>query len=214
MKKFKIAIVDDHTLFTGALSEMISQLGNFEVITRAENGMDFINKLDSLSELPDVVLLDLSMPVMNGFETLTWLKVNHPTVKALILSMNDDEQSIIQCLRLGANGYLLKNTSPSILKNAIEIVTEKGFYHNETINSALLRSMDEEETDAHQVELKENEIWFLKLVCSEMTYKEIAEEMKLSPKTIDGYRDNLFKKLNIKSRVGLAIYALQNGLAG
>jgi len=214
MKNFKIAIVDDHTLFTGALSEMISQLGNFEVITRAENGMDFISKLSALPELPDVVLLDLSMPVMNGFETLMWLKTNHPAIKTLILSMNDDEQSIIQCLRLGASGYLLKNTSPAVLKNAIEVVTEKGFYHNEIINSALLRSMDEGETEANRVELKENEIWFLKLVCSEMTYKEIAEEMKLSPKTIDGYRDNLFKKLNIKSRVGLAIYAMQNGLAG
>lgn len=211
MKNLRIAIVDDHTLFTGALSEMISQLGNYEVILRAENGKDFITKLSSTPESPHIILLDLSMPVMDGFETLAWIKSNMPEIKVLVLSMNDDEQSIINCLKLGASGYLLKNTSPVTLKNAMETIMNKGFFHNETINSALLNGMNGTE-NTHHADLKENEIWFLKLVCTEMTYKEIAEEMMLSPKTIDGYRDNLFKKLNVKSRVGLALYAFHNNL--
>lgn len=206
MKNIKIAIVDDHTLFTGALSEMIDQLGNYEVVLCGENGKDFIAKLELIAELPDVVLLDLSMPVMNGFETLEWLKANRPEIKVLILTMNDDEQNILNCLKMGANGYLLKNTSPSILRNAINMVIDKGFYHNEIINSALIQNMN----GTTEENLKENEIWFLKLVCSERTYKEIAEEMKLSPKTIDGYRENLFKKLKVKSRMGLALYAIHH----
>ncbi len=214
MKNFKIAIVDDHTLFTGALSEMITQLGNYEVVLRGENGRDFISKLNSASELPDIVLLDLSMPIMDGFETLAWLKSNRPEIKAIILSMNDDEQSVINCLKLGAKGYLLKNTSPVVLKNAMETVMNKGFFHNETINSALLQNMNESGVGSQNtIDLKENEIFFLKLVCTEMTYKEIADEMKLSPKTVDGYRTNLFKKLGVKSRVGLALYAMQHHLA-
>jgi DNA-binding NarL/FixJ family response regulator len=212
MNHVKIAIVDDHLLFTGALAEMIGHIKNFEVTLRAENGADFLAQLAGCVAHPDVLLLDLSMPVMDGFETLGQLqKMNH-TMKIIVLTMNDDENSILRCLKLGASGYLLKNTSPLTLQNAIETTLKKGFYHNEETHNALMQSVNGENEESSEVDLKENETWFLKLACSDLTYKEIAGEMNLSPKTIDGYRMVLFKKFNVKSRVGLVLYALQHKL--
>lgn len=203
----KIVIVDDHYLFTKALEEMVNNFEGYEVLFCAENGKDFIDKLSKEKESPEIVLLDLNMPIMNGFETLAWIKKHQPDLKVLILSMNDEESNIIQAVRNGANGYLLKNTTPKDLKFAFDHVLTQGFYHNEVVSSALLNSVNAKPNKPHE-ELKEQEIRFLKLVCTEMTYKEIANEMSLSPKTIDGYRQVLFDKLNIKSRVGLVLYAM------
>lgn len=212
MNRVKIAIVDDHLLFTGALAEMVGQIENFEVILKAENGADFMNKLSACEIPPDIVLLDLSMPVMDGFETLAQLQTLKHGMKIIVLTMNDDENSILRCLKLGANGYLLKNTSPQVLQNAIEVTLKKGFYHNEETHNALMHSVNGNNEETSETSLKENEAWFLKLACSDLTYKEIANEMNLSPKTIDGYRDVLFRKFNVKSRVGLVLYAMQHKL--
>ena len=203
----KIVIIDDHFLFTKALEDMVNNFKGYEVLFCAENGKDFIDKLSKQKIKPEVVLLDLNMPLMNGFETLAWIKANAPDLKVLILSMNDEESNIIQAVRNGANGYLLKNTRPADLKLALDNLLSSGFYHNELVSSALLNSVNAKPQKPHEA-LKEQEIRFLKLVCTEMTYKEIAEQMSLSPKTIDGYRQALFDKLNIKSRVGLVLYAM------
>lgn len=203
----KIVIIDDHYLFTRALEDMVNNFEGYEVLFCAENGKDFIDKLSKQKAKPDIVLLDLNMPIMNGFETLAWIKAKQADLKVLILSMNDEERNIIQAVRNGANGYLLKNTTPSDLKFALDHVLENGFYHNEVVSSALLNSVNAKPQKPHEA-LKEHEIRFLKLACTEMTYREIAEEMSLSPKTIDGYRHALFDKLNIKSRVGLVLFAM------
>lgn len=203
----KIAIVDDHYLFTKALEDMVNNFEGYEVSFCAENGKDFIDKLSKQKVKPEIILLDLNMPIMNGFETLSWIKKHQPDQKVLILSMNDEETNIIQAVRNGANGYLLKNTTPSDLKFALGHVLAQGFYHNDVVSSALLNSVNAKPQKPHEA-LKEQEIRFLKLVCTEMTYKEIANEMSLSPKTIDGYRQVLFDKLNIKSRVGLVLFAM------
>ncbi len=203
----KIVIIDDHYLFTKALEDMVNNFEGYEVLFCAENGKDFINKLAKENDKPAIVLLDLNMPIMNGFETLAWIKSHKPDLKVLILSMNDEERNIIQAVRNGAHGYLLKNTTPNELKSALDHLLSNGFYHNEVVSSALLNNVNAKPQKPHEA-LKEQEIRFLKLVCTEMTYKEIAEEMALSPKTIDGYRQVLFDKLNIKSRVGLVLYAM------
>lgn len=203
----KVVIVDDHILFTRALGEMVNNFDGYDLIFNAENGKDFIDKISKSKVEPAVVLLDLNMPLMNGFETLEWITAKKPDYKVLILSMNDEERNIIQAIRGGANGYLLKSTTPDELKQALDCVLDNGFYHNEVVSSALLNNVNAKEQKPYG-ELKEQEIRFLKLVCSEMTYKEIAEEMCLSPKTIDGYRQALFEKLNIKSRVGLVLFAM------
>lgn len=212
MEKINVAIVDDHVLFTGALSEMVNHLENYNVTFRAENGKEFIEKIKNEEfKLPEIVLLDLNMPLMDGFETLSWVKANKLNCKILVLSMNDEEQGIVRSLRLGASGYLLKNVSPTVLKEAMDTIIEDGFYHNELISNALLHGMN---LNKHNIldEIKMNELAFLKLACTDRTYKEIAMEMNLSHKTIDGYRKNLFEKLNVKSRVGLVLFAMQHKL--
>ncbi len=212
MEKINVAIVDDHMLFTGALSDMVDHIEGYNVSFTAENGKDFISKIESPEyELPQIILLDLNMPLMDGFETLSWIKKNNHIFKVLVLSMNDDEQGIVRSLRLGASGYLLKNVSPSILKDAMDNVIKEGFYHNELIGNALLHSINRKNDNVLD-ELKSNELTFLRLACTDRTYKEIATEMNLSHKTIDGYRQNLFDKLNVKSRVGLVLFAMQHKL--
>jgi len=207
----KIVIVDDHLLFTRALEEMVNQFKGFEVLFCAENGVDFIEKLANSKIIPNAVLLDLNMPKMDGFETLRWIRKNHPDLKVMILSMNDDESSVLKAIREGANGYLLKSTSPKQLEKALDYLKVNGFYHNDLVDNALMNKAGVKEHQPYE-ELRPQELRFLKLACTEMTYKEIAEVMSLSPKTIDGYRQSLFDKFNIKNRVGLVLFAMHQNL--
>lgn len=207
-----IAIVDDHLLFAGSLEKLINTFQGFNVLFHAKNGSDLQQQLKATQTIPEIILLDINMPVMDGFETVKWLTEHHPEVKVLALSMEDDEQTILKMLRNGAKGYLLKDIHPDKLKEALEEVIDKGYYHSDKVAATLLHSLHPSR-DQKEITLKENEKIFLKLACSEMTYKEIAEVMNLSPKTIDGYRQDLFHKLDVKNRVGLVIYALKNNFA-
>jgi len=205
-----VAIVDDHLLFANILEKLINTFDNFRVLYHVKSGQEFIDKLKTEENIPDIVLMDINMPGMDGIETMKWLKTNHPDIKVLALTMNDDESTIIRMLRAGAKSYLCKDIDPSILQHSLMEVVQKGFYYPETVRNVLLGSGSKDESP--EVILKEREIEFLKQVCTEKTYKEIASEMFLSPKTIDGYREALFEKLRIKSRVGLAVYAIKNKL--
>ena len=207
-----LALVDDHTLLRTGLANLLRELG-YEVSCEANNGSDFIEQLKTCP-MPEVVLLDINMPVMDGYETALWLKKNHPEMRVLALSMYDDEYAIIKMLKNGARGYILKDADPSELKRAINAVLTKGFYHSDLVTGTLIHTINHEE-DSHRPNvsgLSAKEIDFLKLVCTEMTYKEIADKMCLSPRTVDGYRDDLFEKLGVKSRVGLVLFAIKNGI--
>ena len=210
----KIVLVDDHVLLRKGLADLVNNLG-FTVLYEANNGKEFCEKLKP-DNLPDLVLLDINMPQMDGYETSLWLKKNYPDIKILALSMHDDENAVIRMLKNGARGYILKDTEPSELKTAIDSILQKGFYYSEMVTGRLVHSisgMDDEGHGSQQIlHLTEREIEFLKLACSEMTYKEIADKMYLSPRTVDGYRDTLFQKLDIKTRTGLVIYAIKNGI--
>lgn len=210
-KKHTVAIVDDHSLFAGSLEKLINSFSEFRMLFYAKNGVDLQRKIEAKNVLPEVILLDINMPVMDGFETAEWLMNHYPSIKILALSMEDDEQTILRMLRKGAKGYLLKDIHPGMLENALKELIEKGFYHSEKVSETLLNSIGNEDETLPQ-NFKENELIFIKLACSEMTYKEIAEVMRLSPKTIDGYRQDLFNRLHIKNRVGLVIYALKKNL--
>lgn len=206
--KSKILIVDDHLLFSQSLELLIKSFGDYEVIERFENGKVFIDYLQSnISAEIDLILLDVNMPVLDGLSTMKWLKDNRPELKVIALSVNDDEEIIIKMITNGAKGYLLKDTSPEIFREAIESVLEKGFYFTELVSGMLINKVG---SDNKKISLKDKEIVFIKHACSEMTYKEIASEMCLSPKTIDGYREILFDKLEIKTRVGLVLYAIKH----
>ena len=206
----RIALVDDHILLRGALKSLIEKLG-YEVLFEAGDGRDFIQKLDP-ANLPGVVLLDINMGEgnMDGFETAQWLKKNYPEIRILVLSMNDKEEAIIKMLRYGARGYILKESEASELKIALDAVITRGFHYSDLVTGRLIHSIHSDDDEVNN--LSEREIEFLKLAASEMTYKEIADKMYLSPRTIDGYRDALFEKLDLKSRVGLVLYAIKNGI--
>lgn len=212
--KIKVALVDDHVLLRNGLAGLVRELG-YAVSFEASNGEDFIEKLET-NPLPDIVLLDINMPKKDGYETALWLKRNHPAIKVLALSMYDDENAIIRMLKNGARGYILKDAEPEELKAALASVLAKGFHYSDMVTNRLIHTintLDEPENETKNLlGLMEREVEFLKLAATEMTYKEIAEQMKLSPRTIDGYREALFEKLNIKNRVGLVLFAIKHSI--
>ena len=187
-KKTQIVLVDDHVLLRTGLSALVGSFHNCSVLFEANNGKDFIEKLNP-DMPPDIVLMDINMPEMDGYETAAWLKNNYPLVKVVALSMYDNENSIIRMFRAGVKGYILKDPDPSELEAAINSVITKGYYYTELVTGRLIHSinvLDEEDNNVKNlVQLNDREIQFLKLVCSELTYKEIADKMVLSPRTID-----------------------------
>ncbi len=215
MLKINVALADDHILLRNGLASLINSLDNYNVIFEANHGKDFIEKLKDRI-IPDIVLMDINMPEMDGYETTNWLKQNHPEVKVLALSMYDNEPSIIKMLKCGAKGYVLKDIEPAEFKTALDSLVNKGFYYSDLVTGKLIHAVNNsdstERNTLNGVSLSDREIEFLKYACSEMTYKEIAEKMFLSPRTIDGYRDELFEKLQVKSRVGLVMYSIKNRL--
>jgi len=208
--KQTIAIVDDHVLIAQALKGIISGFENFAVLFECENGKELVHKLKDNQNVPDIVLLDISMPEMNGYETALWLNNNHPEIKIMVLSMQNDDQSVIKMVKNGAKSYLLKNSHPKNLEEALNKLVTDGYYYPEWVSKIIFTSINNTNNSALS-KLTEREKEFLKYTITEKSYKEIAELMYCSPRTIESYRDNLFEKLGLKSRVGLAVYALKNG---
>ena len=211
-RKISIALVDDHTLFRKGLLGLIEMVNdNIEILFEADNGLDMQKKLQP-ENLPDIILMDINMPEMDGFESVTWLNKHYPAVKVLVVSMVENEESIIRMLKLKVKGYLSKDVEPAELGEALHAIMSKGFYYTDFITGKLVHTLQNEHEKESLVALNEKEKKFIQLACSELTYNDIAGEMFVSPKTVDGYRNNLFEKLTVKSRVGLALYAVKHGL--
>lgn len=208
MSKIDIIIVDDHLLFSQALNGLISNFNEFNVLAVLSNGKDLVDYVLNNNKLPQIVLMDIQMPIMNGIEATQWLKDNRPEIKVLALSMEAEEKTILKILRAGAKGYLLKDIHPTVLQHALKEVYISGFYYTENVTNTLLKSIDKSD-EPNPIKLKERELEFLKLCCSEMTYKQIAEHMFLSPKTVENYREALFEKIEAKTRIGLVLYAIK-----
>ncbi len=202
----RIALVDDHVVLRKSLCIMLGNMPGFKVVLEADNGLQLIEQLQAGAS-PDLVLLDITMPGMDGTETARWLKQEHPDIKILVVTMLRSDPVILQMVKIGARGYLLKDCEPSELKDAINAVYETGYYYNELFTPGMRTSNISDDNTA----LSAQEISFLRWACTDLTHKEIAVEMQVSPRTVDGYRDSLFRKLNVTSRVGIVIYAIRNG---
>jgi len=211
-RKTTIGIVDDHTLFRKGIVSLLSESDEIAILFDAANGHEMQNMLNP-DMLPQVILMDINMPVMDGYAATKWIKNNYSEIKVLALSMYDEDKPIIKMLKSGAGGYLLKESKTTDLVSAIKTIAAEGYFMNNLVSGKLIKSLQQESPAKNDLEiLSVNEIIFLKHACSEMTYKEIADKMNLSPHTIDNYRESLFHKLDIKSRTGLVIFAIRNEL--
>lgn len=213
MKK-TIVIVDDHVLIAKALEGIIGNFNEFEVIYVCENGKDLIDKFENNGKIPDIILLDISMPIMDGFETAAWLTQNHPGIQVMALSMQGDDNSVIKMIKNGAKGYLLKNTHPKDLEMALMKLNSEGFFYPEWASKIIFSNMNKDKEMESAVRISDREREFLKYTVTELSYKEIADRMCCSPRTVESYRDQLCDKLDLKTRVGLAVFAIKNGFAG
>ena len=213
-KKIKVALVDDHVLLRNALASLIDSFNDCESMFQVSNGSELMDKVKS-GWTPDVLLLDLNMPVMDGIETAKWVHKNHPDINILMLTMYDSELALIRLLQAGVRGFLKKDIHPTELNFAIRSVYQSGYYYSHNSTGKLLnlfRKQPDNTSILERAMLTEAELNFLKAACTEMTYKEIAIAMHLNPRAVDNLRDNLFDKLNVKSRIGLAMYAIRHGI--
>lgn len=208
MKEHSVVIVDDHTLLSQAIQTMVNTFQQFNVLYTCKNGKELVDKFSNKANVPHIVLMDINMPIMNGIETTEWISKNYPKVNVMALSVEDEEYTILKMLKAGAAGYLLKDTEKVVLEKALIEIAENGFYHTKSVTNILMNSFLGNEVK--EIEINDKERQFLKLSCTELTYKEIADQMNLSPKTIDNYRNSLFCKLNVKNRVGMVTYAIKN----
>lgn len=212
-RKIMVGIADDHSLLRGALANLINNFEGYGILFEANNGRELRDRIEQ-HQVPEIVLLDVNMPEMDGFETTQWLHKNYPHIRVLALSMLSDEKTIIRMFRLGAKGYLLKNAEPQELKEALDSLMDKNVYVSDYVSGKLVSGLQDPELEKNEKEivLNEREREFLRWVCTELSYKEIAANMHISPRTADDYRQALFNKLKVHSRVGLVMYAIKQGI--
>jgi two-component system invasion response regulator UvrY len=210
----QIAFAEDHEIVRKGVAELINNMeGGFNVYIEAENGQELLDKIAAGSYQPYIAVLDISMPVMNGFETMVHLKSKYPYIRVLILTMIDDDNefTILKMMQLGARGYIGKNASPRELEKALIDIYTEGYYFSTTMLKKF-PDMNEENMQEHFKELlTEADITFLSQCCSSLTYREIAETMGQSLRTVENHAAKLCEKLNIHSRLELGMYALRAG---
>lgn len=221
--KTRIAIADDHTLFRKGLIKLLDE-DRYELLFDVKNGKVMADKIrENESRLPDIVITEIDMPGMNGYEAVAWLRDNYPSVKVLVVSMVDREEAIVRMLKLGVKGYLSKEMEPEDLYAALQSIVKKDYYYTDFVTNKLVHSLQNEEPiyQENAAMPLNHDVWdtlsarqkeFVRYACTEMIYEEIAGKMFVSPKTIDGYRDAVFEKFNVKSRVGLVLYAIRHKL--
>ncbi len=205
-----IGIADDHSLLRRGLADFIDSFGPFKVTIEAANGIELLDKIHSATQLPHICILDVNMPVLNGFDTLLQIRKNWPSVKVLALSMFNNEYAMIRMLRNGASGYLLKNCDPDEFQKALLDIHSKGYYETEVPEKNPGNKQPGEQYLPPAI--TEKELQFLILCCNELAYKEIADKMGVSTRRVEDYRDNLFKKLKLNTRTGLVMYAMRAGI--
>ncbi|XMO86416.1 response regulator transcription factor [Algibacter sp. AS12] len=205
-----VAVVDDFQLLAQAMSTLVNSFKNFQVCYSCNNGKEIIEKLDASLKQPDIILMDVNMPVLNGIHATKYIKDKYPNIKVIAISVENKINDVLQMLEAGAKSYLLKDIEKSTLEIALTETINKGYYYTEHVSKILVDALHNQEKN--MTVLKEREIEFLNYACTDKTYKEIADKMFLSPKTVDGYRDALFTKFKVRNRIGLVLYAIRNKL--
>jgi two-component system, NarL family, invasion response regulator UvrY len=205
-----VGLIDDHVLVRNALVGLIESFGGYKVTIEASNGVELMHLLVK-KKLPEILVMDVNMPGMDGFETCAVLLQQHPAAKILALSMHGEESVIVKMITAGAKGYLLKSAEPAEVKSALRMMVENRFYLPDSVSASLALGLQSEE-HRNPVQLNEREIEFLQLLGLELSHKEIGSRMNVSKRTVDYYRDELFKKLNVNTRVGLIKYAIKHDL--
>jgi len=208
MVPLQIVLVDDHRLFRSGIASLINKFPKYKILFEAGDGEELMRKLTPKVQ-PDIILLDINMPKKDGIATAQWIRDTYPDIKIIVLSMFEDADKVLQMMKIGVKGYILKDAEPVEFEKALQKVSEGDVYYPEFVTRYLIQNFN---IQAESIKLNTREIEFLKLAGSELTYKEIAEQMCISARTVDGYRDQLFEKLNVKSRVGLVLYAIKNKL--
>ncbi|MBC8156102.1 MAG: response regulator transcription factor [Bacteroidetes bacterium] len=217
MRKIKLALVDDHTMFRQGLATVLRQVHDFDLILEAANGQEFIDKLPG--QVPDVVLLDLQMPVLDGPATADYMRDTYPLVKVIVLTMHDEDRMVLHLLEKGVVGYLLKDADTAEVEKAVRKVLDEGLYLTDFVSRAMLRKMTHKPTVARpptlynsKVVLSEREKEVLRLICQGLSTAEISEKIFLSPRTVEGHRLRILEKTGTKNTAGMVAYAFINGL--
>ena len=214
MSKIRIGIADDYKIYREGLKVGLSSDENLDIILEADNGEDLMKELESNS--PDVILMDLKMPIMDGMEATKAVRQKYPGMKVLVVTMYEDDKFIIHLMENGANGYLLKNAEPEEIKKSIYAVHENGYYFNDLVNKALLKKLvlknNFKPSFNQNIDLTERELQVLKLICEEKTAAEIGKEIFLSPRSVEGIRQRLIEKIGVRNTAGLVMFAIKNGI--
>lgn len=209
-----IAMADSHQLVAEALADLTQQVNRYEVLSVASDGRQLLRLLRQGSVIPDIALVGPGTPEMDGAETVAALRDQFPTVRVLALAVTDDDDQIPRMLCNGARGFLLKGCRSYELRQALDEVMNKGYHYSELLTSQLMRQLQPagSSTLKQAYNLNKREYAFLRMACSELTYNQIADRMCVSPRTVDGYREVVFQKMSVRSRVGMVIKAMQKGL--
>lgn len=214
MSKIKIAIADDYKIYRDGLKVGLSADGNMDIIGEADNGEELMKALETIS--PDVIIMDLKMPIMDGMEATKQIRKKYPAIKVLVVTMYEDDKFIIHLMENGANGYLLKNAEPDEIIKSIYAVHENGYYFNDVVNKALLKKLvlknNLKPSFNQNIDLTEREQEVLKLICEEKTAAEIGKDIFLSPRSVEGIRQRLIEKIGVRNTAGLVMFAVKNGV--
>ena len=214
MSKIKIAIADDYKIYRDGLKVGLSADDNLDVMLEADNGEDLLKALETAS--PDIIIMDLKMPIMDGMEATKAVRKKYPAIKVLVVTMYEDDKFIIHLMENGANGYLLKNAEPDEIRKSIYALYENGYYFNDLVNKALLKKLvlknNFKPSFNQNIELTEREQEVLKLICEEKTAAEIGKQIFLSPRSVEGIRQRLIEKVGVRNSAGLVMFAVKSGL--
>lgn len=207
-----IALIDDHKIFCDSLAGLINDFEGFQVKWCAQEGRKAISLLTDNKNLPDIILLDIVMPAMSGVEVAKWIFENKKSIKVLALTMEEDDNSVVQMLQYGVKGYLLKNVSSEELHTALEQVVKYGYYYTPIITGNIHKHIESKILSRNVPEMSGREKELLDYLCTDMSYAEISKQIFLSESTIDTYRSRLFEKFEVKNRIGLVLKAMHLGL--